>query len=301
MTSPRMARGSGCPHFEDRDRLPIHWPHDAQLAFSVFLYFEHWDVHHDASSVRDSRFGDPGGYFSPDFRTMGWREFGNRVGVFRVLEMLDRFGIRATVAANAMACEAYPYLVEQFDRRGYEFAAHGIDATRMISSRMTAPEEMALIEESRLRVAAAVGRQPQGWIGQDYGESALTPELLAKAGFSYVADWPNDDQPSRMSRSALVSIPSQAELDDVQFLWHRRVPLRHYAPSLSSAFSLLLDEGAAQGRFFGLHLHPWLIGTPHRSRELARFLSFAMSQRRVWQATAGDVAAHVAGNVPVHP
>jgi peptidoglycan/xylan/chitin deacetylase (PgdA/CDA1 family) len=276
------------------DRPPLVWPGQARLALCVFIYFEYYELDPPPDSRRDPRFSELSGYFFPDYRTYSWHEYGNRVGIFRVLEALDRYGIKATVAANAEACRRYPYLVEAFAQRGYEFAAHGLTATRMVSSAMPETEERAHIAASLAGIERWTGRRPRGWVGQDYGESARTPQLLAAAGLDYVADWANDDQPYPMlTEPPLVSLPNQEELDDVQLLWHRRVPAPVYPKAVTEAFDVLWQEGAASGRFFGLHLHPWLIGTPHRIALLEKALAVLGSRPQVWQCRAHEVVDHL--------
>jgi allantoinase len=275
------------------ERPALRWPNQAKLAFTIFLYFEYWELDPPESSLRDRRFDELSGYFFPDYRTYSWREYGNRVGIFRILDLLDKHGLKATVAANGEACVRYPFLVEEFSRRGYEFAAHGTHATRMITSKMSEEEERRAIDEAIRTVEQCTGRRPTGWVGQDYGESTRTPALLSQAGIDYVADWPNDDQPYRFDGvNGLVSIPNQSEWDDVQLHWHRRMPMRRYPQIVGEAFETLLAEGEASGRFFGLHVHPWLLGMPHRVHALRDALERIANRPDVWQATASEVAGH---------
>jgi len=275
-------------------RPPIRWPVGARLACCVFLYFEDWELDPPEGSVRDTRFRDPFGAFVPDYRTYTWRDYGNRVGIFRILDLLARYGLSATVAANSGACRRYPFLVEQFLKRGDEFAAHGTHATRMLTSRLTETEERAFIASSVDAIERATGHRPVGWIGQDFGESVHTPRLLAEAGLNYLVDWPNDDQPYRMTLDRpMLSIPNQAEWDDVQLLWHRRVLSTRYSDIVSEAFSRLHLESAASGRFFGLHIHPWLSGMPHRVVHLERALERLMTFDGAWWTTAAEVTQHL--------
>jgi peptidoglycan/xylan/chitin deacetylase (PgdA/CDA1 family) len=181
--------------------------------------------------------------------------------------------------------------------RGYEFAAHGTHATRMLSSRMTPNEEQDAIAGAIEAVSKAAGVKPTGWISQDFGESTRTPFLVAEAGLSYIMDWANDDQPYAMKVGRpLISVPSQAEWDDVQLLWHRRVSLFRYAGIIEEAFTRLHEEGAQAGMYFGLHLHPWLMGAPQRIHQLEIALSRIASRKAVWWTTAGEVSRHFLSN-----
>jgi len=273
-------------------RPKLQWPNGARLAFWVLLHLEYWELDPPEGAFRDPRFSGEFGSFFPDYRSWTQRDYGNRVGIFRVLEVLDRYGLKVTVAASSSALERYPFLVEELKRRGYEFAAHGSHATRMITSRMSESEERAFISHSIDAVTRAVGTRPTGWLGQDYGESARTPVLLAAAGLDYVMDWPNDDQPYRMTvGKPFVSIPNHAEWDDVQLLLLRRLAMAVYPKIVAEAFETLHEEGAISGRIFGLSLHPWLIGMAHRIRYLDEALKRIVSYCDVWQATAGEIAA----------
>lgn len=292
--SPGMDHGHYA--FEALPKRPaIAWPDGARTAFSVFLYLEHWEVDAPADAVTDPRMKDSVAPFYPDYRTSTRMDYGNRVGIFRLFELLDRHGLEVTVPVNAMALERTPSLVEECLKRGYELAGHGISANRMLSSKMSETEERDTIGRCLDGIERASGIRPTGWVGQDYGQSARTPKLLAEAGLDYVCDWPNDDAPYLMTHKtpaghSLVSLPNQAEWDDVQMLWHRKVETSRYPAIVGEAFDVLHAEG---GRYFGLHLHPWLFGVPYRTRYLRDTLDL-LRYSDVWQATAGAVARHAA-------
>lgn len=279
------------PYSAIPDRAPLAWPGGARLAFAPVVYLEHWELDPPEGALRDPRFIDPFGDFRPDYRSYTWREYGARIGIFRVFEVLDRHGLTATVAANAGALERYPALVAECRRRGWEFAAHGTHATRMVSSAMGEDEQRALIAESVAVVERATGQRPEGWISQDFGQSPQTPQLLAEAGMRYLADWPNDDQPYRMTTTPpILVIPCQSELDDVQLLWHRRVLTPRYPALVEEAASVLCGEG---GRSLQLGIHPWLIGMPHRIRYLDEALRRLGRLGAVWTTTLGGIAGHL--------
>ncbi len=217
-----------------------------------------------------------------------------------MLDVLDRYQIRAGVAVNALAAERYPFLVEQFKKRKYEFIAHGTSANRMITSEMSEAEEKQEIAASIAAVEKAAGTRPKGWLGQDYGESQRTPKLLADAGLDYVLDWPNDDQPYPMKvGKPFVSMPNQPEWDDVQQLWIRKINTKRYPDLVADGFELLHREG---GQVFNLSVHPWLIGMAHRIKYLDEALRRIERFGNVWQAIPGEVAAHYAATMmPCRP
>jgi peptidoglycan/xylan/chitin deacetylase (PgdA/CDA1 family) len=280
------------PFLPTPHRAKIRWPQQAHLAACVVLHIEEWELDREQGTHRDPRFNDPAGFFAPDYRMWSWREYGNRVGVFRILDLLGALRLPFTVALNAQICERKPALVTGLQQLGCEFAGHGLVATRMISADMTEAAERSEIEAALATIERATGVRPVGWVGQDYGESRRTPSLLVEAGLTYVADWPNDDQPYLMA-GGLVSLPNQAEWDDVQLLWHRRVALSLYPKLVREAFRVLWEEGAHSGRFFALHIHPWVLGAPHRFQALVTTLTALSATPQVWWTTLAAVAAEV--------
>ncbi len=274
-------------------RPKLSWPKGERLAFFVLLHLEYWELEPPEGSYLDPRFKGPRGDYFPDYKYFTQREYGNRVGIFRILDLLDKHGLTATVAANAGACERYPYLIEECQRRGYEIAAHGDYQSRMITSEMSEADERQLIASATERVTAATGVRPTGWLSVDSGESTRTPQLVAEAGYDYLLDWPNDDQPYLMTTEpGLVAIPNQMEWDDVQALWLRHIPNPRYPELVGEAFRTLHAEGGESGRLFGLSLHPWVIGQPQRIRYLGAALENICQLDQVWQTTAGEISRH---------
>ncbi|MCG8563168.1 MAG: polysaccharide deacetylase family protein [Hyphomicrobiales bacterium] len=266
-------------------------PSQKKIAFFALLYIEHWELDPPPGAYRDPRFRGAYGDFAPDYWTWSYRLYGNRVGVHRVLRLLDRFEIPTTVAFNSMALDLYPELVDAVRARpGWEAVAHGVAATRMITARMSEDEERAHILRARDTMTAATGEPPRGWVGQDYGVTERTSRLLADAGFGYTLDWPNDERPyTQLSDGRLLAIPSQPDWDDVQTLWLRRVPVTRYPDLVAEAADELAD-GRPEGRLLGLGLHPWMIGAPHRIVYLRRALARLRERDDVWFATAGAIA-----------
>lgn len=267
------------------------WPRSCRVAFVVTLYLEYWEPIAAGHGLRDPRLRGALGRVSPDYLTLTRREYGNRVGVFRVLDVLDEYRLPATVALSRGAAERYPRLVAACLDRGYEFAAHGGAVGEMIHSGLTEAEETQAIRESADAVAMATGQPPTGWIGQDYGESARTPGLAARAGLSWIMDWSNDDQPYWMStKPPLVSIPNHSQWDDVQLLAVGGLAVARYPALIRDAFDTLWQEGAGSGRIMQLGLHPWVFGEPHRIRYLDTALAEIARFRDVWATTGGEVA-----------
>ena len=267
------------------------WPGGARLALWVVLYLEYWELQTAQGQHRAPDVHGMWGQQFPDLRTYTYRLYGERIGVFRILDVLARHGVRATVAAGAEICRRHPELVAECAARGHEVAAHGTHATRMLTSRMSEAEERAFIAESIDAVERAAGKRPRGWFGQDHGESERTPFLVAEAGLDYLGDWPNDEQPYALKTPRpLVSLPVQAELDDLQLLWLRQQPSWRYPEFVDEAAARLVEDGARQARSLGLGLRTWLTGRPHRIGHFDEALGRVLRRPGVWQATAAEIA-----------
>jgi allantoinase len=267
------------------------WPDQARIAFTVTLMLDYWELEPPAGESPDPRIVSPLGKFSPDWLTWSHRLYGARVGIFRILEVLDRFDIKPSVALGTEAAKRYPELVDALVRRDACFMAHGDYASRRITSRMT--EERSVIVAARDGVAAAIGQHPKGWCGQDFNESADTPALLAEAGFHYTTDWANDDRPYLLGpyeAGTLLALPPQPEWNDLECMWLRRVTPPVWSANVAEAFEVLHAEG---GNVFNLTLHPWIAGQAHRIRYLRDALHHILGKPHVWRTTT-DALAEVA-------
>ena len=262
------------------------WPDGARIALTVTVMVDHWELAPPADAYPDPRIVSPLGKFHPDWLTWSQRAYGNRVGVFRILDVLDQFGLTPSVALGSAAAKQCPELVDELSRRNACFMAHGDFASHRITSTMTVDEERAFIAAARDAVAAATGDVPKGWCGQDFNESADTPAYLIEAGFAYTTDWANDDRPYLLD-GALVALPPQPEWNDLECIRLRGVTVPVWSDNLAEAFALLHDEG---GAVFNLTLHPWITGQPHRIRWLREALARMLGKPGVWRTTTDDLA-----------
>ncbi|MBX9595575.1 MAG: polysaccharide deacetylase family protein [Roseomonas sp.] len=254
------------------------WRSGHKLAVYLLLHIEHTEIVPPADSHRDPRFR--GAFFSgtPDWTAYTLRDYGNRIGAWRILDLLDRLKLPASVAVNVMAAQRHPELVAACRGRGFEPVAHGLSASRMPTARMNEAEERAAILEARDGLAAI-------WPGA----TAHTTRLLAEAGFAYGLDWANDDEPYRHA-SGLVAMPPPAEWDDVQTLVLRRVPVPRWPGLVRDAVERLVAEPRG-GRVLGIGIHPWVMGAPHRIRYLAESLEWLAARDDIAITTAGALAA----------
>jgi peptidoglycan/xylan/chitin deacetylase (PgdA/CDA1 family) len=271
-------------------RPALRWPGGAPVALWAVVYLEYWELDPPSDSYCAPGIHGTWWRHYPDYRTYSHREYGNRIGIFRVMDALARHGVRATLAVNAAAAARYPRIIELALERDWDVAAHGTHATRMVTSRLGEDQERAVITDARDAVKTATGRRPTGWISQDAGETMRTASLLDAAGFTWLADWPNDDQPYRFGeKRRLVSLPMNLEWDDVQLLWLRQLATTRYPDMVSAACERLIADGAAGGRLLGLGIRPWLLGQPYRIRYLDEALRRVTAHDGIWKATAGEI------------
>ncbi len=273
----------------------LRWPNNARVALGAIVTLEHMEWRPPEGSYHLTTFL---GGLRP--LRLSHREYGHRVGIFRVLDVLESRGIKPTLAMDALTAENYPYLVRHCLDRGCAIIAHGISGTRMITSRMSEEEEREYIQMSLEAIRHATGTTPLGWLGPEYGESARTPQLLAEASIRFVCDWTNDEQPYPMKtpQGELYALPVMLELDDVNALVERRLPIDRYAELLKESFDTLYDEGARNGRLLLLNLHPWLIGQPFRIGYLDDALEHMIRHQGVWAATASEIMEWYRSNPP---
>ncbi len=268
------------------------WPNGARIALACFVHLEEFEVDPPGGVIADPRFGGALGSYDPDYQNHTRRLHGLRIGYFRVLEILERHDIRATITVNSKVAEDYPYLVERALKGGHGLVARGISARQLISAKMSEAEEKKHIQHSVAALEKASGRRITGWAGQDMGESARTPRLLAELGLTHVIDWPNDDTPYAMAFSKtggqpLISIPNQTEWDDAELFAVRHVDPWRYPEIFRSAFNHLYNEG---GQMFGFGIHPWIFGQAFRIRYLEEAVSSIGDLPGVWRATSEEIA-----------
>jgi allantoinase len=281
-------------------RPKLVWPGGRRLAVAFVVSAEYYEMQPAADAFIPPNV--PGGFGRapyPDFRAFSQREYGNRVGIFRVIEAFDKRGIIATAAVDQSVATRYPYILRQCMARNWDIAGHGFSLTRVISNHMSEDAERAYIVAALDALEHATGSRPKGWHGPEYGQSVRTTRLLAEAGVDYVLDWPNDEQPFLMHADTdhpLVSIAMALELDDVVAGWHRRLSMDRWRNAVRDAVDQLLADGASSGRHLVLNLHPWLIGHPHRIGYLEEVLDDVLGRDGVWLTTVGEIAAHVLHN-----
>ena len=271
------------------DREPYDWPGGKRLAFYVGVNLEVFSFGEGAGP----ELGGPKG--QPDVMNYAWRDYGNRVGVWRLLEILDDLEIPAVALANSQMTEQAPGVVEAFRQRGGEVVAHG--RTNAEKPGASAPRDEARLIADATEALTSGETRPLGWLAPHISESKKTPDLLAEAGYEYLLDWAMDDQPVWMDTEGgrILSVPYPQELNDLPQIVHRGATGRQFGDMVIDAFGQFRREAQARPVVMGVALHPYLVGQPHRAPHLRRALEHVREHAgdAVWVTTPGAINAHV--------
>jgi allantoinase len=273
------------PYF---DRPKLFWPGDAQIAFWVAPNIEFYELDPAVNPVRPA-WSRP----QPDVLHYSGRDYGNRVGVWRMMDVLARHGVRASVSLNVAVCDHYPEIIEAGNCLGWEWFSHGTYNTRWLYG-MSSAQERELIRDSARSIMQHTGQKLSGWLGPALSTSQTITDNLAAEGLEYTLDLFHDDQPTpiNVTEGRLISIPySWVVNDSPSFHLWRSTPA-NWLDTLKRQFDRLYAEGAENPTVMGVPLHPYLIGQPHRIQALDDLLAYVTSHDRVWLPTAREIAAY---------
>lgn len=274
-------------------RAPLRWPGDARVALWLMPLVESFPLDMPLNAV-------PGGMTRPypDYWNYTLRDYGNRVGIYRIIRALESRGLKASVAFNARAAERDRFLLDQVARRDWEVVAMGQDMGRIHQGGLDPATEAAWVLDSVVTLRRLSGQPVTGWISPALSESFNTPDLVAEAGIEYLCDWMNDDLPysfnvrRRGSAATIVAMPHGHEISDLKLMSDYAHSAEQYAEQVIDYFDYLYAEAARHGgRILSLPMHPWLIGVPHRITALERILDHVTSKPGVWTATGAEILA----------
>jgi len=268
------------------------WPGKRRLAVYLGFNIEHFDFGAGLGAALGPKSPEP------DVLNYAWRDYGNRVGAWRCLELFEDLKLPAAAIINTALYDYCPELIEACVRRGDELVAHGHTNSER-QGEMREADERALLENCRKTIHAKSKQQPRGWLSPWISESAVTPDLLAETGYRYTLNWCHDDQPVKFatrSGKTLWSIPYPQELNDIPMIVARQMDGCDFADMIVDNFDEMLRQSRAQPLVMGLALHPYLVGQPYRLRHLRRALKHLKANpKKVWFTTPGAICAHVAG------
>ena len=267
------------------------WPGGKRLAVFIALNIEHFIFGEGLGS--DVAIPMP----PPNHRSFAWRDYGNRVGFWRMLELFDDLDLPVAMQVNTEIYDYAPEIMEAVRARGDEVVGHGrTNAERQ--SDMSEAEEAAMLKEVYETIARHEGKPPGGWLGPWLAESYVTPDLLKETGFTYLLDWHCDDQPIWFSTRSgpILSVPYPMEVNDSPAIVFRRISASDFADMMVDGFDEMRRQSDKQPLVFGISLHPFIMGQPFRMPHLRRALEhMAAHAGEVWFTHPGKIAEHVAG------
>lgn len=276
------------PYVPITRRPKIVWPNGARLALWVIPNIEVFALDEKMPAVQ----GGSGGVI-PDVHAWAVRDYGNRVGVYRIMEVLTRHGIRGTVALNSDVCDTHPEIIDAAKNLGWEFMGHNQTNVRRLNN-LPVEKERDEIRVAVERIARASGKPVAGWLGSGLQETWNTLDYLIEFGCKYVADWVNDDQPYLMTVGGkrICSIPYSSEVNDKGAVDSQHMSPADFEAMIRRQFDVLYRESAQSGRVMAIALHPYITGVPHRIDNLDSALRYIVSHPDVWLATGEEIIDH---------
>jgi allantoinase len=275
-------------------RAPITWPHGRPVSVAIVVNVEWFPI-----LPADVPFRAPGHMQTayPDYRHYTSREYGTRVGLYRLLDAFEAQGIRASCAVNGAIATRYPELIADIVAGGHEIVAHSTDMNGTIATGLAEADERALIVRSLDSIEGATGRRPRGWMSIARSQSWNTPRLLTELGLDYMCDWVNDDLPYAMTTEAgsIINVPVNHELSDRQIITVQQQSADSYVEQIQDALTLF--EGEAEhfgGRLLALNVSPYIMGLPYRIAAVERLLAWLAARDGVGFVTTAEAASAVA-------
>lgn len=288
-------------------RQPLRWPGGKKLAVVITMNCEYWDLTKDTSEpyyaggppmLPDSLPGNVADY--PNFT---WREYGQRVGVWRMFRLFEEMGVPFSVTINAKTALERPEIVEYANARGWEIVAHNYEQGELLTRHtFDIDKERALIDATLAVYEKVVGRKAKGWLSSSLRSTPNTPDILAERGLQFFCDYMNDEQPYLIHTPSgpIVNVPYTIEINDFTFFHRRAMSTWDAARMLKDQFDELYREGAESGRIMSVGLHPHVSGHPHRMPCFREFLAHAKKHPDVWWTTREEISSWYLQNHQSH-
>lgn len=271
-------------------RPKIEWPNGAKVAFWVAPNIEFYEAD---PPINPKRKAWPRPH--PDVLLASNRDYGNRAGHWRMMEVMDKYNVRGSISLSIGLIEHHPELIEETKARNWEFFSHGIYNTRY-SYEMDEAQERAIMEDSLESVMKATGQKLAGYLAPALTHTERTMDLLAEYGFLYTCDLFQDDQPQpvNVKSGRLISMPYSLEINDIIVYNSYLGTPRRYAQMIKDQFDQLLEEGKDSGTVMCIPLHAYAVGQPHRIAGFEEALEYITghSPEDVWVTTAREIAEY---------
>jgi peptidoglycan/xylan/chitin deacetylase (PgdA/CDA1 family) len=262
------------------DRPPLHWPDGARVALWIGLNVEFYHLDHPL-----------GGTAAPNVTRWGGRDYANRVGIFRMMEMFDKHNLPVTGALNADLCRYHPRIVQEGNKRKWEWIGHGTTSS-IYMNELTRKEQRKVVADTLDTIEEHSGLRPRGWLGQGGRESWDTLDVLTEAGVEYICDWCNDDQPVTMQLEngrEIVAVQYASQANDRSELFHRNRTPEQFGDTIRRTFDVLYRESVNTGKVMCVALHTYLSGVPHCTDALDSAFAHICGHDRVWRTTGSGI------------
>jgi allantoinase len=265
-------------------RRDYDWPGKKRLAVYIGFNVEHFDFGAGLGAALGPKSPEP------DVLNYSWRDYGNRVGVWRCFELFDSLKLPVGALINTALYDYCPEVVEAHVKRGDELIGHGHTNSERQAD-LSEEKERELLVYCRSRIRKESKTAPRGWLSPWISESFVTPDLRKETGYEYTLNWCHDDQPTQLDTRAgkLWSIPYPQELNDIPMIALRQMDGRDFADMIVDNYAEMLRQSKEQPLVMGIALHPYLVGQPYRLRHLRRALQHIVKQKKAWLTTPGKI------------
>ncbi len=269
------------------DRDPLVLPDKARVAVVPYINIEHFPADIPGTAII------PGTQqFNPDPLNYGWRDYGNRVGIWRMMELMDKCGMRATVCLNSEVIREYSRIIEEGKKRDWAWIGHGINnAPANFLSGIDEDKEREIIKNVLDTMERAIGRKTRGWLSPFLTHTDNTPNILADMGVEYLCDYTADDHPFPINTktNSLIAVPYTVELNDIPAFQSVGVSSAAFGDMIIDQFDVLYEEGATNARIMPICLHTFWVGQPNKFKHLKRAFEYICSHENIWLTTADGV------------
>ena len=276
-----------------QDRPKLEWPGGARMAFWVAPNIEFYELNPPTNPQRKA-------WPQPYPATPGYsiRDYGNRVGHVRQMEVLDKYGVRGSISLSTALCDHHPEIIEMCAERDWEFFSHGVYNTRYTYG-LSEEQEREMIQDSVDTIEKHTGKKPAGYLAPALSHSEQTIDLFAEAGGLYTCDLFHDDQPTPVKvrgGSKFISIPYSLEMNDTIAYVVNKIEPRRYGQIIKDNFDRLYAEGAQNGTVMCIPTHNYQVSCPHRLRAFEEALEYITGHSDVWVTTGREIARHFIDN-----
>ena len=267
-------------------RKPMKLPNNARVAVIPYINIEHFPENIPGTALVPGTAG-----FTPDPLNYGWRDYGNRVGLWRMMEMMDKYGYRGTVCLNSDIIREYPQIIEEGEKRNWAWIGHGINnAPANFLSGIEPDKEREIIQGVMDAMEKALGRKTKGWLSPFLTHTFNSPGIMAELGLEYLCDYTADDQPFKFNTDkSLIAVPYTVELNDIPAFMNIGVSGEQFGDMIIDQFDVLYEEGKTNARIMPICLHTFFVGQPFRAKHLERAFKYIAGHEGVWLTTSDEV------------